>query len=501
MIKKKIVDYIFIALIITYVAVFILVSSFSETNGYITGDSANYLRLSERILGGHGFLLPSNGRQGATEEWFTVWPIGYPMLISSVAWILGISTFLASKILNIFLLSSAILALYFNLGRSGLIASLLLLTAGTLRNYTMTWSEAPFLTALIILCLYLGKIVNGSSTINNRNLIILSILLILPFLFRYIGIFVVAPTFLIAINLLFQGRKRESILILIAIFFAISFFLIYFSNNFYLTGYIRGMPNTPVSYENYYALFSNLILGVIREFALVLPYWDPTNFIQNITVLAWFIIILISGLLISRNIPELELNIFGASFSYIFIMFGLIYLGAFIFISFYSYFNKFSPRLLDPGFSLFFIGICLWILNQKKIRNMSLAMFGFITVSLVAAGQLYLIKNKYAQGINYLDYTQQMQAKYKELPDNAIIVFGQRELKYLRPNIRMAEPKNPEYTSVNETWDDFLSNLDSSSPIFVETGPQQRNLSSYHKSVENSIMALPLNSIIRIEKN
>ena len=153
MMRQKLIDYLFIVIIIIYVSIFILISAYSETNGYITGDSSNYLRLSESILEGHGFFLPSNGRQGAVDEWFALWPVGYPVLISVVAWVLGISTFLASKILNIFLLSSTILVLYLNLGRNGLIASLMLLTAGTLRSYTMTWSEAPFLTSLIILCL------------------------------------------------------------------------------------------------------------------------------------------------------------------------------------------------------------------------------------------------------------------------------------------------------------------------------------------------------------
>ena len=495
MINQKIIDYVFIILIIIYVSTYILISSFSETNGFITGDSANYLRLSERILGGHGFFNPPNGRQEAVDEWFALWPIGYPMLISSIAWILGVSTFLASKILNILLLSSSILLLYFNLGRSGLIVSLMLLTAGTLRNYTMTWSEAPFLTALIVLCLYLGKILNGNIKVNNRNFFFLSILMILPFLFRYIGIFVIAPTFLIAINLIFQGRKRESILTLLSIFFTIIFALIYFINNFYLTGYSTGMIRTSVPYEDYYALLNNLIFGIIREFVLILPYWDPTNFKQNIIVIVWLVIVLFSIFLFSRNIPKLKLKDFNISFSYVFMIFGFAYLIAFIFVSFNAYFNKFSPRLLDPGFSLFFIGLGLWVLKKNIIKNVSLVIFVLITFLLVAAGQFYAIKTKYASGVSYLNYIQKMQIKYEKLPDNAIVIFGKKELKYLRPNIRFAGP------NINETWEEFLSNLDTSLPIFIETGTRHRDLSSFHKSIENTVMKLPLNSVVPIKKS
>ena len=122
----------------------------------------------------------------------------------------------------------------------------------------MTWSEAPFLTALIVLCLYLGKIINGDFKVNNQSVMILFSLLILPFLFRYVGLFVIAPVFLVAINLFIQDRKRESILILIAIFFSLIFCLLYLVNNFQLTGYATGMPRTPANEENYIFLVNLL---------------------------------------------------------------------------------------------------------------------------------------------------------------------------------------------------------------------------------------------------
>ena len=242
---------------------FILGLSFINPTGYMSGDSSNYLRLSGRIIEGYGFFLPSSGREGSDEKWFAIWPVGYPLLVSGVAWVLGISTFLASKILNIFLLIFAILALYLVLGRKRLIASFILLTASTLRNYTMTWSEAPFLTALIILCLYLGKIINGDFRVNNQSVMILFFLLILPFLFRYVGLYVIAPVFLVAINLFIKGRKRESIFILIAILFSSIFCLLYLVNNFHLTGYATGMPRPP-AHEGNYIFLINLLKSIFQ---------------------------------------------------------------------------------------------------------------------------------------------------------------------------------------------------------------------------------------------
>ena len=186
---------------------------------------------------------------------------------------LGVSTFLASKILNIILIFLSILSLYIALGRKGLIASFILLTASSLRNYTMTWSEAPFLTSLIILCLFLGKIINRDFELKNYNLVILFFLLILPFLFRYVGLFVIAPTCLIAIYLFFQGRKRESIFTLVVTFFSLTFCIIYLINNFKLTGYITGMERPPTDGENRFLLL-NLIKSILQEFILIVPSWD-----------------------------------------------------------------------------------------------------------------------------------------------------------------------------------------------------------------------------------
>ena len=151
--------------------------SYNTANGYISPDSANYLGLAERILSGHGLFVSTDGRTENSEVLFALWPVGYPSLIAFFAWSLGVSTFLASKILNAVLLNLAVFVMYRALGRAGLISAGILLTAGTLTNYTYTWSEAPFLTALIILCLFLAGILNG------RYIVTISVTFILVGLF------------------------------------------------------------------------------------------------------------------------------------------------------------------------------------------------------------------------------------------------------------------------------------------------------------------------------
>jgi hypothetical protein len=471
-INQRKIDYIIIILITLFATSYIIGTLLINPTGYVTGDSANYLWLSGRILDGHGFFLPTDGREGAVERWFATWPVGYSSLISGVSWTLGVPTLLASKILNIFLLSLAVLALYIVLGQNGLIASLVLLTAGTLRNYTMTWSEAPFLTSIIILCLFLGKILNDDQRVSNKSLIILFFLLILPFLFRYVGLFVLMPTFLIAAYLLFLKRKRESYLIMTVIFFAFIFCLIYLINNLQLTGHFTGIERVQAT-EGNYKLFLSLISATFQEFILILPHWEPSNLTQTVIVLIWAIFVLFCGILIIKNIRQ---NIVGkfVSYAYIFMVFGLFYLSSIIFLRWTTSFEIFGSRLLSPGFALFFIGLIVWVLGKSKENKMTTIIMLIVTVIIIAGGNIYSLasKNSLNKFSNYNEHINKVEKKYAQLPDNAIVIFGSRELKYIRPNIRIAYSRNIHGLPIKENWNEFLFSLDKSSPIFIEIKPE-----------------------------
>ena len=65
--QKKNYEYIIIFFTILFVTFLILGLSLINQTGYMSGDSYNYLRLSGRIIEGHGFFLPSNGREDEVE--------------------------------------------------------------------------------------------------------------------------------------------------------------------------------------------------------------------------------------------------------------------------------------------------------------------------------------------------------------------------------------------------------------------------------------------------
>ena len=149
--KRGIYDILIFFMALVVSSAVIIPPSYYSSHGFLSPDSTNYLRLAKRILSGHGFYVPASSRGEVADVLFAVWPVGYPTLNAAFSWLFDITTFLASKLLNAFLLSSAAFVLYKEYGRNGLVASGTLFTAGILHNYTFTWSEAPFLTALIFL--------------------------------------------------------------------------------------------------------------------------------------------------------------------------------------------------------------------------------------------------------------------------------------------------------------------------------------------------------------
>ena len=84
-----------------------------------------------------------------------------------------------------------------------------------------------------------------------------------------------------------------------------------------------------------------------------------------------------------------------------------------------------------------------------------------------------------------------MKKKYSILPDNAIVIFGSRQLKYLRPSIRIASPNPSHFKAFEGSWDEFLMSLDSDSPIFVEIGSE---------SLPNNNSLISSDSIVPLDK-
>ena len=410
----------------------------------------------------------------------------------------SVTTFLASKILNVLLLNLAVFFMYRALGRAGLIAAGVLLTAGTLTNYTYTWSEAPFLTALIILCLYLAGIVKGKYIVTISVALILVCLLVAIFLFRYIGLFAIAPASLVSIYIYNKGRHREALLVFIASLLAAATCLLYLAINIYFTGFSTGMDRIPAPETNFELLWQ-LSLSVGREFVFILHDWVPGDFKQDFTVIVWSVISIAIFVFFLKG-KRRESTLMPSCYVNIFMLVGFLYLGAIVGARWTTQMDDLSSRLIDPGFSLIFMGFIIWLLHFDHRFKKPLVIFLLTNFIIVSSINIYKVLLHIKSGEIYLENIERARVRYADLPDHAIVVFGENELRYLRPNVRVAYPRYTPYSSYDESWSDFASNLDFSSPIFVETGERSKIPDRYHDSVRQIVQFFPANSLFKLDE-
>ena len=94
--------FLFVVFIIITLA--IIFKSYFNFHGYVSPDSGHYLALAEHLKNGDGFLISAYEFGGEKNEFFAIWPVGYPVLITVVSILTSTSVFWASKILNIILI-------------------------------------------------------------------------------------------------------------------------------------------------------------------------------------------------------------------------------------------------------------------------------------------------------------------------------------------------------------------------------------------------------------
>ena len=494
-ISDRSIDIGILFIFVVYASCSIIFGAFSSTDGFINPDSAEYLRASERLLSGYGFFVPGTGRLGEAEDvLFAVWPVGYPSLIAIVSLVSGLSTFAASKVLNSILITIAIVALYKKFNRKGLIAASILLTAGTLKIYTMTWAEAAFITSLIILIIYIVNIFENKIKLNFFECLFLLILASLPFFFRYIGLFVMAPLVFFCFYLHFLNRSSDAIKLALITILASLICIVYLYTNLQYTGHKTGMLRIPAP-ESYSTWFRVLATAIAHEFILFAPNWSPDfawipefakkgNTIIYLWCVSvfWLVVTFISFSMLVRELKHHKIILPNFASS-IFLLFGLIYIFALCYARWTVHFNLFFYRSLDPGFSLIFIGIILWILQHGGHVKRITVIFLSISILIVGVTNSYLVYSGFSSGFTYNNNIQALNKKYSELPDKAIVLFGDDHLRYLKPNVRLIHSKKPPYSEF-ETFNELLSSLDSEADLYIDNGAIKQDLSRLHESFQ-----------------
>lgn len=278
-----------------------------ERTHYISPDSRYYLEVADNIQKGLGpvgpqvFALDSTKTRliplfektpfGQPEsydpQYFAVWPLGYPFSIFSVSKALGVSSFLASKILNIVLLGFDFWFLALLFPQSRLVAYYFGSFA-MLEILSYTWSENLFLT-LWLVWFYFGKKNFHETNPNPIFRIGFFVCLALMPLVRYASV----VFFVGGLGWIWMGNQKKSTKKLAIEVFGLALaatcVAIYLGINYFQTGYPTGMPRLGNQEFSWDLLLGKLVLGLWNAIHLVKecrlsPGWDTYYYVVLIIV-------------------------------------------------------------------------------------------------------------------------------------------------------------------------------------------------------------------------
>ncbi|RDV12583.1 hypothetical protein DXT99_22735 [Pontibacter diazotrophicus] len=324
-----------------------------EATGYLTPDSESYLELAQNLKNGKGFYLYEAST--AEETFFSVWPVGYPVLIYFVSAVTSLDVFWASKVLNLLLVGLGFLLLrQINRKYSYILASVYC-SYTLLEVYSFTWSEAPFLLGLLYLCYLVNKVILGDDT--TKNILLLFLTCVFLFLMRYIGAFSFSVPALLACFCYYKQRRRTAIKLLVVFFLLMAVTGLYLFMNYSLSGYATGFDRLEAETESVRAFAGMMAEGLLNELLIIRKFrmGNQPDYLLYLTILLQLAVTAIIIAKLKRHYLLEQLK--NDSFSLACFIVALLYLAAIVFLRSFSHFDDLDYRLLAPFSFLFWIGM------------------------------------------------------------------------------------------------------------------------------------------------
>ena len=495
--KKEDLFLFVVFIVITLAAIF---KSYFNFDGYISPDSGYYLALAEHLKNADGFLISAYEYQGEKNEYFAIWPVGYPLLITVVSILTGTSVFWASKILNIILIGFLFLLLRSLFKNNAYIYSLIFFFSSYLEIVSFTWSENLFLLSMIFFGYSINRLIISTKSLQISFILILLSSMLL-FLARYIGVFSLGVLFWIYIYFSYLNiDKKKANVILFVFLFNTFFILLYFYNNYLQTEFITGI-NKSYSAESNIELIKMLLGALFAE--LLIPVHTihsvESKYLSYIFMTFQFLIVFfiffkfwksINNFLKKKKIPIISI---------VFSLIGFTYLIFIIISRWIMHFDNFGYRLLSPGMLMLYIAVISYMFqtNSTKIKKVFLIFFLPLTIiSLILNFPIKVIFQQSKNQLTYNEHKNNIINEYSIVEKNSIIIFSQpRHLRYLRVDL---ERRNPQYY---EKWKNFLNRIDHNEAkrIYLKTPSAEINSKYYDISILKVLNKYPYNKLVRVK--
>ncbi len=463
-------DYLLIFIFIV-LSLAIFLKSYYNTDGYLSPDSTNYLRLAQNIIEGNGFEVGAYYHIDKSREYFAIWPVGYPVLIFFTAKITGLSVFWASKLLNILIIGLILITFRILFKEKSWIYALILFMASFQHIFTFTWSEAPFILFLFWFAIALFYFITKSEIHPKLNIAIAFLSLSL-FLLRYIGFFSFLVLGLMGVIFLFINKRKAFILIGISL---VNILLaeLYLYNNYIKTDFLTGAKRVWAT-ESSLEKISMISKGIIQEF--LIPFTDltlKTSFFLLFEILILFILIHFTDK--KKILSKIKTNENSFKFILLFLFIGISYWISLIFLRWRFYFDDLDYRLLGPGTFIFWIIIIYVLLNytSKKVRKIFIISLILLSLVSFTYNTLYILHLDVSKNKPYNSNIARLTKKYKTLPKASAVIFGNKHIIYIRTDIIDVQPY---HFKDSIKLNDLIKKLNKFNNIYMEIPKDKRTI-------------------------
>ena len=439
----------------------IISNSYFDTNGFLTSDSTHFLKLAQSLKNDNGFYVYSWTNSGI-KNFFSTWPVGYPLLIFLVSKISQLSVFWSSKLLNIICAILIIFSVkrYLKVGFS--IIGILFLSGSFLNIFSYTLTESLFALGLILYILRIYELENFQS---KRNLLYVFFAFVLTFTSRYIGAYLLIFNLLLIFQALGKNKKYPKYLTALLISSSI-YVLIYLLMNKISSGYIT-YPHAYITYELWQDISVQFIKKILEEFNLVMA---SVRLNQNLMVsisssaLSLYLAYSLTKHLLKNKIADLSLN----NISNKFLSSGILYLAIVFLWRLTIWFSPFSYRILFPSTLLIALGLLFKFLSRENMYSKEFnKIYLILCVTAIFSFSFNIVYKQYSYTeINYNKRIEKITKKYSGVEEGATVIFGERDLDYLRQDIVPIKPYYLPLFSKVETRKEFNKRIEGFEKIY-----------------------------------
>ncbi len=419
-----------------WLAVVALALAWIQPGGGVGNDGAAYLRAAWHLSEGHGVLLPAATTSGV--ERFATWPPGYPALIAPWIW-LGLSPWMASKLVGglCALASAALLGAL--LPATGSSAVWLLVTGTGLATFAHTASEAPFIVALLGLCVALSAWQRAPGPRAWFGVAMSCVALVS---LRYLGLFALLPVLLVAL----RGRRPQDLWLPLAGAPAALGLTLWLLANAAATGHPTGMERLPAP-ESAVTLLTSLARAIAAEAVLPIAVLSsrPTH------LAALVLAVLVQAALLVWAWRREHDGLERSESTWILVVVGVSYLIALIGLRFNAHFDLFGWRLMGPGTMLLLSAAAA---SRTEVRAVAPAL-----ALLSAVVQLGLAAVTSTQNSTWSEIHQAVASRYAELEAGCVVGPHEVAMPAVYPDLIPATPSFVPYFAEAESVSAFRDRL------------------------------------------